>query len=679
MFAEFREGLIRGSLTSAQFDELIAWWQSTRATGEGLPAFLVRQGVLTREGGVTVERAMRGDTPADAAGALLAPIVQARWPTKSTARALAPGEPFGLYRLIDQVGRGPRATVFTAEDTRTGHTRAIKVFNRPGRRGAEAPPPPVGFSHPNCLPILESGTESGLAYVVMPYAEGGSADAAVGRRGSMPPAQAARVCRLAAQGLAGAHAAGVPHGNLKLTNLLFGPAGEVWLSDFGPPPAAGRPLSAAFRADLRAFALIIARLVTNQSVPDVPIVGSLPRFLTGVPAPFGAVVAALAVDPPAPPCATAGQLVGELAAAEATVVAATHSTVPGPVRAPAPPPAPPELDPNLTPVVAAGAEPAAPVGRMLGKCLLICQIGQGGAGVVYRAEHQTLNIDVAVKVLRADSADPDVRKGLRREARLLARLNHPNVVRLWDFDEASAPPYLVMEYVEGATLAELITLEGAMEAARALALVEQVGRGLAAACELGIVHRDVKPANVLVTPGGQAKLTDLGLALMINSRLSSLARPAVAGLAGTIAYLAPEQAVAADTADHRADIYSLGSTFYHLVTGRVPFPALTVRDVLRKHASEPPRPPHEVAPGVPKVVSPIILRMLAKDPRDRQQTYAELFAEFQSLRDALESSRLQKSESDIELPDDPSADPTRPGPQRPAGWWRRLFGGRPGD
>jgi serine/threonine protein kinase len=163
---------------------------------------------------------------------------------------------------------------------------------------------------------------------------------------------------------------------------------------------------------------------------------------------------------------------------------------------------------------------------------------------------------------------------------------------------------------------------------------------------------------------------------MITSRLSSLARPHVAGLAGTIAYLAPEQAVASPHADHRADIYSLGATFYHLVTGRVPFPALTVRDVLLKHAKEPPPPPHTVNSAVPKVVSPVILRMLAKDPRDRQPSYAELLAEFKALHDALESARLLKTDPDINLADDAESAPEQP----PAGWWgrvRSVFGGRP--
>jgi serine/threonine protein kinase len=162
---------------------------------------------------------------------------------------------------------------------------------------------------------------------------------------------------------------------------------------------------------------------------------------------------------------------------------------------------------------------------------------------------------------------------------------------------------------------------------------------------------------------------------MITSRMSSLAKPHVAGMAGTIAYVAPEQAVAAPTADHRADIYALGATFYHLITGRVLFPAPSVMDMLRKHASEAPTPPHEVAPQVPNSVSRVILKMLAKDPRERHQTYEQLFVDFRYLHDNL-GPRMRKTEPVIELPEDVLEPPT----PAPSGLWGRLrsrFGGRP--
>src|SRR4051812_3188887 len=375
MFAEFRDGLIGGgALTPEQFDRLIAWWQAERTEGEGLPAFLVRQDMLTPAGGATFGKALRGEIPVEAAAALLKPSV----PGKQAGRTLSPGDWFGSYHLTDQIGRGPRATVFTAEDTRTGQTVALKVFNRRvarrSARGDEELPPPASFDHPNCLPVLETGTEVGVAYVAMPYVPAGSAGAALGRRGSMPPAQAARVCRLAAQGLAAAHAAGVPHGKLKPNHILLGDAGQVWLSDFAPrPPGAAPP--AALVADLRGFALIIARLVTNQSLPDVPVAATLPRILADVPAPFGSIVAALVADPPAPPCATAAQLANELAAAEATVATTTTAALPGTVTAP--------LPGSL--FGSAGGSPAGvAIGKTLGKCRLIAQIGSGGAGVVYR-------------------------------------------------------------------------------------------------------------------------------------------------------------------------------------------------------------------------------------------------------------------------------------------------------
>src|SRR5205085_6354520 len=129
--------------------------------------------------------------------------------------------------------------------------------------------------------------------------------------------------------------------------------------------------------------------------------------------------------------------------------------------------------------------------------------------IVYRALHQKFAIEVAVKVLHVDCTDETVRKSLRREGTLLARLNHPNVVRLWDFDVASNPPYLVMELVTGPTLSDLIARGGALSVREALGLIEQAARALSAAHEVGIVHRDVKPGNILVAADGRVKLTDL--------------------------------------------------------------------------------------------------------------------------------------------------------------------------
>ena len=266
---------------------------------------------------------------------------------------------------------------------------------------------------------------------------------------------------------------------------------------------------------------------------------------------------------------------------------------------------------------AAGAVPG--VGSTLGKYRLTAYLGEGSTCRVYRGEHVRLPLAVAVKVFHpTDRAGPADAK-LRDEAAVLAGLNHPNVIRLWDFDDDGPHPYLVTELVDGRTLAKLMDDAGPLLPDWALFLALQVIDGLEAALKVGVVHRDVKPANILLAKDGTAKLADLGTALLIGRR------PAGAGgMAGTAAYVAPEQARDAPGVDHRADIYSLGATLYHAVTGRMPFPGRSVAEVVFKHLTAPIVPPHEVTPAVPRPVSDAVTRMLAKAPADRFATYADL-------------------------------------------------------
>ena len=265
------------------------------------------------------------------------------------------------------------------------------------------------------------------------------------------------------------------------------------------------------------------------------------------------------------------------------------------------------------------------VGDVLGRCLITAVLGKGGHGVVYAALHQSLNIPVAVKVLlAANGPDPYVQAKLRHEARALARLNHPNIIRILDFDDGD-PPYAVTEYVEGPSLADLITQTGGLRVERARDIIVQVCRGLAVAWAEGIVHRDIKPANILLTRSGEAKLADLGLALTSSEPDINSGSPGTP--IGTCAYMAPEQARTANEVDFTADIYSLGVTFYHAVTGQHPFPAKSPRDLLLKHATEQVVPPHVLTPHlIDETTSAVIVRMMAKNPADRYASYDELIA-----------------------------------------------------
>jgi serine/threonine protein kinase len=244
---------------------------------------------------------------------------------------------------------------------------------------------------------------------------------------------------------------------------------------------------------------------------------------------------------------------------------------------------------------------------------------------------------VAIKFLRSWTllTDPGVVDQFRAEARLLARLNHPNVVRVWDFEDDPQRPWLVLEYVEGLTAADLISRSGQLQPWLARRITLQVARGLQAAASLGIIHRDVKPANILLTHNEEmAKLADLGLALVVAGAPAEAAAsgPGFTGVAGTAAYMAPEQAEGAvNHVDHRADIYALGATLYHMLTGRPAFQGRTCHELILKHAVEPPRPPSELAPAISADLDDIVLRMLAKKPTDRYPDYEALIGDLEQL------------------------------------------------
>lgn len=237
-------------------------------------------------------------------------------------------------------------------------------------------------------------------------------------------------------------------------------------------------------------------------------------------------------------------------------------------------------------------------------------------GVVYKAIQLSMNRAVAMKILYPRYAkDDEFLARFRREIATMARLSHPNIVTAIDTGEVGGAPYYVMEFVDGRTLTEIVKKEGPLSEARTLEIAVQVGRALAHAARHKLIHRDIKPDNIMVTDEGVAKLCDMGIAKSLEeSADSALTTDGIA--IGTPSYISPEQAQGLP-ADERSDLYSLGVTLYYAATAKAPFGGPTAAAILRQHITVTPPPPDKHNPKLSRAFSQLVMKMLAKEPKDR--------------------------------------------------------------
>ena len=257
---------------------------------------------------------------------------------------------------------------------------------------------------------------------------------------------------------------------------------------------------------------------------------------------------------------------------------------------------------------------------------LLDQIGKGGMSHVYLAEHMVMERRVALKVLPKQRVkDRSYLARFKLEARAAARLDDPNIVRVYDIDHEGDTHYIVMEYVNGRDLHQTVGHDGPLKYEVAADYIAQVARGLQHAHEMGLVHRDIKPANCLVDPHKTVKLLDMGLAKLTDDE-TSLTLANDENVLGTADYLAPEQALNSHAADARADIYSLGCTLYFLLAGKPPFPDGSISERLLKHQVEQPASLLTFRPDCPLSLMEICTRMMCKKPEDRPQTSGEVAA-----------------------------------------------------
>ena len=318
-----------------------------------------------------------------------------------------------------------------------------------------------------------------------------------------------------------------------------------------------------------------------------------------------------------------------------------------------------------------------------GRYAVIRKLGEGGMGAVYLAEQVSMSRKVALKILHGHFArDEEFVRRFRLEARLAAALNHRNVITVHDFDQAEdGSLFIAMEYLEGRTLSEVIRQDGALAVGRAVRFGMQIAQGLEAAHRAGVIHRDIKPHNIMaVGRGDDLKLMDFGIARLMDAEGSGLTRTGM--VMGTPAYMAPEQIEGGEITE-QTDIYAFGIVLYELLTGRVPFTASSPRAVLTKHLQEAPVPLRTVRPEVPASVERVVMQALEKQPQARQRDMGEVLGGLQGaggqptedvgdIVAGLPTGRSQSQQG--QFAQTMAASATVASPRRPAGTRWKLIG-----
>lgn len=300
------------------------------------------------------------------------------------------------------------------------------------------------------------------------------------------------------------------------------------------------------------------------------------------------------------------------------------------------------------------------IGTILGNRYRVLElIGEGGMALVYKAEDSLLNREVAIKVLRPQYAsDSEFVERFRREAQSAASLSHPDVVNIYDVGRQDGVDYIVMEYVRGETLKEVIRREAPLPINRVLDITRQIAEALHHAHLNNIVHRDIKPHNILVTRDGRVKVTDFGIARAASG--SSVTQ--TGAVLGSVQYFSPEQAKGVP-ADQSSDLYSLGCVMYELLTGTVPFKGDSPIAVALKHIQETPVPPRHIRPGIPLAAEAIVMKALEKSKQRRYQSAAEM------VRDILRAEGRHEASPGPEIEATTVMSPIRPRPGKPIPWW----------
>lgn len=555
------------------------------------------------------------------------------------------GRQLANFRIERVIGRGGMAVVYYGQDVKLRRPVAIKVIDARYRdnptyaerfvREAQAV---ALWRHENIIHIHYASDEDGLYYFVMEYIDGADLGKFItqyaARREHVPYKEVIRMGRAMASALDYAHQRGVVHRDVKPANVLLASDGRLVLTDFGlamdvqqgsfgevfgsslyiAPEQARRSADAVPQSDQYSLGVMLYQMLTGALPFDDPSPASVAlQHMTRTPPPPRQLNPALNAE-------TEQVLLKALSKAPSDRFAKCRDLIDALEQALGLAAANARTVPSKATLAGAGDETL--IGMQFDEYRLDALLGHGGMARVYLARDLRLNRLAAVKVIDAVyRGEEDYVARFRREAQAIAQLDHPNIVRLYRSGEVSGVLYMAMQYIEGRDLDTILEAEAAIGRCLPLDRVKPITTEICAALDYahlkGIIHRDVKPSNIIIDAQGRAILTDFGLALLVEAGTRG-------EIFGSPLYIAPEQAISSANATLQSDLYSVGVILYEMLTGHVPFTADNPLDVAMLHMTEPPRPPSQLNSQITPQLDAVVLKALAKESNDRYQTGEEL-------------------------------------------------------
>jgi serine/threonine protein kinase/tetratricopeptide (TPR) repeat protein/TolB-like protein len=571
------------------------------------------------------------------------------------------------YEILKRLGEGGMGAVYKARDHELDRLVALKII-RPElaghpdilRRFKQELILARQVTHKNVVRIFDLGSADGRKFITMDYIDGRDLKSILNERGKLPPSEAVPILQQICQGLEAAHTEGVVHRDLKPQNIMVDDAGRVWLMDFGlarsmelagltrtgvlmgtpdymsPEQARAEKVDARsdlFSLGIIAFEMLVGRLPFEADTLMAKLLQRVQQkapLVTEIDPSIPAGLAAVVGKCLEPDVTKRYQFIREILADLGGDAQTSHTKSPS--------------QSGSSVAASAVSLGALGPGSQFGPRYRIeAEIGEGGMGKVYKAYDSDLDRIVALKLVRPELArDANSLQRFKQELLLASSISHRGILRIHDLGDVGGVKFISMAYIQGMDLADLIAKTGKLQTERVVNIAKQLASALEAAHAEGVVHRDLKPRNVLITVDDQAFISDFGLAKSLDAETTAMTR--AGEVLGTPRYMSPEQAES-KAADNRSDIYSLGVILYEMATGVVPFTGESSLQVMFQHVQQAPKDPRLVNPEVPEYLSVIILKCLEKDPTQRYQNAGELLRDLESGTPQTRIVRLRIAET----------------------------------